>query len=109
MLEMLRMSVGKSFQIHGPTHLINLIVLFISYVAVTTMDMEFLSIDFNPCPISIGNQLPNYFQNIPRCKPSTIVSFKLNLIVFCLLIVGFLSVELFILGVQAKVRHIRNQ
>lgn len=43
-----------------------------TYVAVTTMDMEFLSIDFNPCPISVGNQLPNYFKDIARCKQSTI-------------------------------------
>ena len=38
------------------------------------MDMEFLSVDMNPCPISIGNVPPNYFQNIARCKSSTIVS-----------------------------------
>ena len=47
---------------------------FDRYVGVATMDMEFLSVDLNPCPISIGNLPPNYFQNIARCKSSTIVS-----------------------------------
>ena len=45
------------------------------FVAVAVVDMEFLSIDFNPCPPSDGNDPPNYFYNTSRCKPSTTVSF----------------------------------
>ena len=45
------------------------------FVAVAVVDMEFLAIDFNPCPRSDGNDPPNYFYNISRCKPSTVVSF----------------------------------
>lgn len=43
-----------------------------TYTAVATMDMEFLDIDFNPCPFSIGNVPPNYLNSVARCKPSTI-------------------------------------
>ena len=50
------------------------------FVAVSVVDMEFLAIDFNPCPRSDGNDPPNYFYNTSRCKPSTVVSF----VVFCL-------------------------
>ena len=49
------------------------------FVAVAVVDMEFLAIDFNPCPRSDGNDPPNYFYNISRCKPSTTVSFPLSL------------------------------
>jgi len=44
------------------------------FVAVSVVDMEFLAIDFNPCPRSDGNDPPNYFYNVSRCKPSTTVS-----------------------------------
>jgi hypothetical protein len=44
-------------------------------VAVSVVDMEFLAIDFNPCPPSDGNDPPNYFYNTSRCKPSTTVSY----------------------------------
>ena len=50
------------------------IVFFFRFVAVSVVDMEFLAIDFNPCPPSDGNDPPNYFYNTARCKPSTIVS-----------------------------------
>ena len=43
------------------------------FVAVAVVDMEFLAIDFNPCPKSDGNDPPNYFYNTSRCKPSTTV------------------------------------
>ncbi|XP_014776491.1 uncharacterized protein LOC106873574 [Octopus bimaculoides] len=42
------------------------------FVAVTTIDLEFERIDFNPCPISEGNPPPNYFANTARCKPTTL-------------------------------------
>ena len=44
------------------------------FVGVSVVDMEFLAIDFNPCPKSDGNDPPNYFYNVSRCKPSTVVS-----------------------------------
>ena len=44
------------------------------FAAVSVMDMDFLSIDINPCPISIGNELPNHFAGTARCKDSTMVS-----------------------------------
>ena len=40
----------------------------------SVVDMEFLAIDFNPCPESDGNEGPNYFFSTARCKPSTVVS-----------------------------------
>ncbi|XP_029641233.1 uncharacterized protein LOC115216171 isoform X1 [Octopus sinensis] len=40
-------------------------------VALVTMDTYFRKIDFNACPISIGNPLPNYLAGIDRCKPTT--------------------------------------
>ncbi|ESO11626.1 hypothetical protein HELRODRAFT_108901 [Helobdella robusta] len=62
---------------HIPRYLDWIHLRRMTYVAVTTMDMEFLSIDFNPCPRSIGNQPINqqssdYLTNVARCKPSTI-------------------------------------
>lgn len=42
------------------------------FVGVSVVDMEFLAIDFNPCPKSDGNDPPNYFYNVSRCKPSTV-------------------------------------
>lgn len=41
------------------------------FVAVSTMDMDFLSIDLNQCPLGIGNEPPNYFHNTARCKETT--------------------------------------
>ena len=38
------------------------------------MDIDFLSLDINPCPLSIGNEPPNYFESTARCKSSTMVS-----------------------------------
>jgi hypothetical protein len=43
-----------------------------TFVAVTVVDMEFLSIDFNPCPISVGNEPPNLLAGTARCKSTTI-------------------------------------
>lgn len=54
------------------------------FVAVSVVDMEFLAIDFNPCPPSDGNDPPNYFYNVSRCKPSTVVSSLLHLLAFCM-------------------------
>jgi len=42
-----------------------------TFVAVTVVDMEFLSIDFNPCPISVGNEPPNLLAGTARCKSTT--------------------------------------
>ena len=43
------------------------------------MDIDFLNIDINPCPISIGNERPNYFESTARCKESTMVgSFNIS-------------------------------
>ncbi|KAK2162767.1 hypothetical protein LSH36_92g05014 [Paralvinella palmiformis] len=42
------------------------------FVATSVMDMEFLQVDINPCPLGIGNQPPNYFHNIAKCKPTTL-------------------------------------
>ena len=42
-------------------------------MAVSVMDIDFLNIDINPCPISIGNERPNYFESTARCKESTMV------------------------------------
>ncbi|XP_013379783.1 uncharacterized protein LOC106151208 [Lingula anatina] len=41
------------------------------YSAVVTMDMDFLRIDFNPCPIGQGNPIPNFLAGTARCKPTT--------------------------------------
>lgn len=41
------------------------------FVAAAVMSMDFLSVDLNPCPLSMGNDKPNLFANIARCKPST--------------------------------------
>ena len=41
------------------------------FVGVVVMDMDFLSIDFNACPISIGNPGPSYLSGISRCKTNT--------------------------------------
>ena len=35
------------------------------------MDMEFLFLDMNQCPIAIGNPDPNRFADTARCKKST--------------------------------------
>lgn len=43
-----------------------------TFVAVAVVDMEFLAVDFNPCPQSDGNDPPNYFFNTSRCKPTTV-------------------------------------
>jgi len=42
-----------------------------TFVAVTVVDMEFLAIDFNPCPLSIGNDPPNILAGTARCKSTT--------------------------------------
>ncbi|CAH1798682.1 unnamed protein product [Owenia fusiformis] len=42
------------------------------FVAATVLDIDFLTLDFNPCPTAQGNPAPNYFANTARCKPSTI-------------------------------------
>ncbi|GAB1603596.1 uncharacterized protein LOC115222177 [Argonauta hians] len=42
------------------------------FVAVTSVDLEFERVDFNPCPISEGNPSPNFFAGTARCKPSTL-------------------------------------
>ena len=44
------------------------------FAAVSVMDMDFLSVDINPCPFSIGNEPPNLFAETARCKESTMVS-----------------------------------
>jgi len=41
------------------------------FVAVSVQSIDFLSIDLNPCPLSFGNQIPNLFAGISRCKQST--------------------------------------
>ncbi|ELU11322.1 hypothetical protein CAPTEDRAFT_161811 [Capitella teleta] len=41
------------------------------FVAVSVQDIEFLQVDFNPCPLGIGNEPPNYFHATARCKDST--------------------------------------
>ena len=40
-------------------------------IATAVTDMEFFSIDFNPCPISEGNPAPNVFAGTDRCKNLT--------------------------------------
>ncbi|XP_050398522.1 uncharacterized protein LOC126816272 [Patella vulgata] len=40
-------------------------------VAVVVMDIDWDMIDFNSCPVSIGNPGPSYLSGISRCKPTT--------------------------------------
>ena len=44
------------------------------FVAAATMDMDFLAIDINQCPIGIGNEAPNFFAGTAKCKATTMVS-----------------------------------
>jgi len=41
------------------------------FVASSVMDMDFLAIDINQCPIGIGNEAPNYFAGTAKCKDTT--------------------------------------
>lgn len=41
------------------------------FVGVAVMDMEFLFLDMNQCPIATGNPSPNYFADTARCKKQT--------------------------------------
>ena len=41
------------------------------FVGTSVMDLEFLQVDMNPCPLGIGNQPPNYFHNTAKCKSTT--------------------------------------
>ncbi len=41
------------------------------YTGAITMDMDYMAIDINPCPISLGNEEPNLFAGIARCKNTT--------------------------------------
>ena len=43
------------------------------FVAAATMDMDFLAIDINQCPIGIGNEAPNFFAGTAKCKATTMV------------------------------------
>ncbi|KAG7213753.1 hypothetical protein KM043_002980 [Ampulex compressa] len=42
-----------------------------TYTAVSVMEMDFDRIDINPCPKGKGNNGPNRFANIARCKTET--------------------------------------
>ncbi|CAK9303881.1 unnamed protein product, partial [Gordionus sp. m RMFG-2023] len=42
------------------------------YVAVSTADIDFNRIDINPCPKMRGNEEPNIFAGIARCKNTTV-------------------------------------
>ena len=44
------------------------------FVASATMDMDFLAIDINQCPIGIGNEAPNFFAGTAKCKATTMAS-----------------------------------
>ncbi len=41
------------------------------YTAAVTIDIDYMSIDINPCPLSLGNEGPNYFAGTARCKNTT--------------------------------------
>ena len=49
-------------------------VMVFRVVAVIGRDIEFEEIDINPCPTSLGNELPNMFANTARCRSTTVVS-----------------------------------
>ena len=44
------------------------------FVATSVMDIDFLSVDINQCPIGIGNEAPNFFAGTAKCKDTTMVS-----------------------------------
>ena len=54
--------------------LLSFTVILCRFVAVIAMDIDFFSIDLNPCPLGIGNEAPNYFAGTARCKDTTMVS-----------------------------------
>lgn len=41
------------------------------FVGVAVMDITFLKIDFNACPVSIGNPGPSFLSGISKCKTKT--------------------------------------
>ncbi|XP_048254912.1 uncharacterized protein LOC124137543 [Haliotis rufescens] len=41
------------------------------FVGVITMDIDFNQIDFNACPVSIGNPGPSFLSGVSRCKTKT--------------------------------------
>ncbi|KAK3085703.1 hypothetical protein FSP39_007558 [Pinctada imbricata] len=41
------------------------------FVGVAVMDIDFLRIDFNACPVSIGNPGPSYLSGVSKCKTAT--------------------------------------
>lgn len=41
------------------------------FVGVTVMDISFLKVDFNACPVSIGNPGPSFLSGVSKCKTKT--------------------------------------
>ncbi|KAK3086522.1 hypothetical protein FSP39_019568 [Pinctada imbricata] len=41
------------------------------FVGAVVMDIDFLEIDFNACPVSIGNPGPSYLSGVSKCKTAT--------------------------------------
>ncbi|XP_048745350.2 uncharacterized protein LOC130046397 isoform X1 [Ostrea edulis] len=41
------------------------------FVGVAVMDIDFLEVDFNACPVSIGNPGPSFLSGVSKCKTKT--------------------------------------
>ena len=62
----------RDFYTNDPLHgVIYFDWLSYRFIGVAVMDIDFLEIDYNACPVSIGNPGPSFLSGVSKCKTKT--------------------------------------
>lgn len=62
----------RDFYTNDPPHgVVYFDCLSYRFIGVAVMDIDFLKIDFNACPVSIGNPGPSFLSGVSKCKTRT--------------------------------------